>query len=156
MTGPALTSSVSSFLYAIAVRATTKTPVAAMAGTVRLISAPANAPAANAATVQAANVTAVSPNCAGCHRLSLASGSTCASHQLTRTPKAPLAAVSATPSPTSLATTHRVGPAVWVHANLKVPASYSRASRGAATNIPISTGIAGRATVTNSTLPVSG
>ena len=55
---------------------------------------------------------------------------------------APAAAVSAAAGSTSVLTAHRPRPAPWVQANLNVPVSNSRASSGAPTNAPSSTGSA--------------
>jgi len=51
-------------------------------------------------------------------------------------------AVSSAAGRTSVLTAQRVRPAPWVHANLKVPVSSSRASNGAPMNAPTSTGTA--------------
>ena len=53
---------------------------------------------------------------------------------------APAAAVTATASRVSLAAAQRARPKPWVQMNRNVPVSSSRASTGAPTNAPISTG----------------
>ena len=57
-------------------------------------------------------------------------------------PSTQAAAATATPSSPRVSTVQRVRPMLWVQVKRTVPVVYSRASRGAPTKTPMSTGIA--------------
>ena len=105
---------------------------AAMAGTVRRISAPANTPMAKAARVQAAKSTPRRSNSCGANWPSWPCGEERLEVPGEQQAEASAAAVTAAASSASLAIVQRARPQPWVQANRNVPVSSSRASSGAA------------------------
>ena len=113
---------------------------AAMAGTVRLISAPAATPSAKASSVHAAKSTPRRSNSCGASPPSRPWANHGWKYQENSRLNASAATVTATASSASLVIAQRVRPHPWVQANRNVPVSSSRASTGPPTNTPTSTG----------------
>ncbi|MDA8290886.1 MAG: hypothetical protein M0Z33_04280 [Actinomycetota bacterium] len=119
----------------------TTTNAVAIAGTTFLTTAPASAPRATPSTDDAANRNHDVTKFPGCHTLSATptTSNGCA-HPATDSPRtAPPTATNA-PSIVTAARSQRVRPVAWEKANRYVPDSISRATSGAPTKTPTTTG----------------
>lgn len=115
-----------------------------MAGTVRRISAPAAMPTLSANTMQASGTMPWTSYQVLLYRPPNASASGSSVHPVT-SPSSSVAAAAVPKIRMIFVISHRSGLTDCVQTNRCVPASYSRATRGAATNMPATMGTAIRA-----------